>query len=126
MCIRDRFRTDEEAAEYASRIDYRTVAPGYYSSTGEYGKGVRAGDVIYLDLDGNNIINGGKGTLDDTGDRRIIGNSQPRYQYGATVNFSWYGFDVSVFVQGIGRQDWYPGADNLRFWGPYSLSLIHI
>lgn len=36
------FRTDEEAAEYASRIDYRTVAPGYYSSTGEYGKGVRA------------------------------------------------------------------------------------
>lgn len=114
------FRTDEEAAEYASRIDYRTVAPGYYSSTGEYGKGVRAGDVIYLDLDGNNIINGGKGTLDDTGDRRIIGNSQPRYQYGATVNFSWYGFDVSVFVQGIGRQDWYPGADNLRFWGPYS------
>ena len=81
---------------------------------------MRAGDVIYLDLDGNNIINGGKGTLDDTGDRRIIGNSQPRYQYGATVNFSWYGFDVSVFVQGIGRQDWYPGADNLRFWGPYS------
>ena len=27
---------------------------------------------------------------------------------------------MSEFVQGIGRQDWYPGADNLRFWGPYS------
>lgn len=114
------FRTDEEAAEYASRIDYKTVAPGYYAATGEYGKGVRAGDVKYLDLNNDNIINGGKGTLDDTGDRRVIGNSQPRWQYGATVNFSWYGFDVSVFVQGIGRQDWYPGADNLRFWGPYS------
>ena len=49
----------------------------------------------------------------------MIGNSSPRYQYGATLNFSWYGFDVSVFMQGIGRLDWYPGADNLRFWGPY-------
>ena len=49
----------------------------------------------------------------------MIGNSSPRYQYGASLNFSWYGFDVSVFMQGIGRLDWYPGADNLRFWGPY-------
>ena len=113
------FRTDEEAAEYASRIDLSTVAAGYYSATGAYGKGVRAGDIKYLDLNGDNIVNGGKGTLEDPGDRRVIGNSSPRYQYGATLNFSWYGFDVSVFVQGIGRLDWYPGADNLRFWGPY-------
>ena len=102
------FRTDEEAAEYASRIDLSTVAAGYYSATGAYGKGVRAGDIKYLDLNGDNIVNGGKGTLEDPGDRRVIGNSSPRYQYGATLNFSWYGFDVSVFVQGI-----------LRFWGPY-------
>ena len=32
------FRTDEEAAEYASRIDYRTVAPGYYSFWGPYSR----------------------------------------------------------------------------------------
>lgn len=50
----------------------------------------------------------------------MIGNSSPRYQYGLTLNLSWYGFDLSVFMQGIGRLDWYPGADNLRFWGPYS------
>ena len=92
---------------------------GYYTATGAYGKGVRGGDIKYLDLNGDNIVNGGKGTLDDPGDRRVIGNSSPRYQYGASLNFSWYGFDVSVFMQGIGRLDWYPGADNLRFWGPY-------
>ena len=114
------FRTDEEAAEYASRIDLSTVAAGYYSATGAYGKGVRAGDIKYLDLNGDNIVNGGKGTLEDPGDRRVIGNSSPRYQYGLTLNLSWYGFDLSVFMQGIGRLDWYPGADNLRFWGPYS------
>ena len=50
----------------------------------------------------------------------MIGNSSPRYQYGLTLHLSWYGFDLSVFMQGIGRLDWYPGADNLRFWGPYS------
>ncbi|OUN76082.1 SusC/RagA family protein [Alistipes sp. An54] len=114
------FRTDEEAADYASQIDLSTVMAGCYSATGTYGKGVRAGDIKYLDLDGNHIVNGGKGTLEDSGDRRVIGNSTPRYQYGATFNFSWYGFDFSIFFQGLGHMDWYPGADNLRFWGPYS------
>ena len=65
------------------------------------------------------IVDGGKGTLEDPGDRRVIGNSSPRYKYGLPLNLSWYGFDLSVFMQGIGRLDWYPGADNLRFWGPY-------
>lgn len=83
-------------------------------------RGVRGGDIKYLDLDGSGIVDGGKGTLEDPGDRRVIGNSSPRYQYGLTLNLSWYGFDLSVFMQGIGRLDWYPGADNLRFWGPYS------
>lgn len=114
------FRNDEEAAEYASRVDLSKVAAGYYSATGAYGKGVRGGDIKYLDLDGSGIVDGGKGTLEDPGDRRVIGNSSPRYQYGLTLNLSWYGFDLSVFMQGIGRLDWYPGADNLRFWGPYS------
>ena len=29
------------------------------------------------------IVDGGKGTLEDPGDRRVIGNSSPRYQYEA-------------------------------------------
>lgn len=111
------FRNDEEAAEYASRVDLSKVAAGYYSATGAYGKGVRGGDIKYLDLDGSGIVDGGKGTLEDPGDRRVIGNSSPRYQYGLTLNLSWYGFDLSVFMQGIGRLDWYPGADNLRSGG---------
>ena len=73
-----------------------------------------------FDLVFKELFGGGKGTLEDPGDRRVIGNSSPRYQYGLTLNLSWYGFDLSVFMQGIGRLDWYPGADNLRFWGPYS------
>lgn len=114
------FRNDEEAAEYASRIDMKTVAPGCYNATGSYGAGVRGGDLKYLDLNNDGVINGGKGTVADSGDRRIIGNSTPRYHYGLNLTAEWCGFDVSVFFQGIGKQDWYPGADNLRFWGAYS------
>ena len=114
------FHTDEEAAEYASRIDLKTVAPGCYNATGAYGKGVRAGDPRYLDLDNSGRVDGGKGTLEDPGDRRVIGNSTPRYHYSAGLNLSWNGLDISAFFQGIGSMDWYPGADNQRFWGAYS------
>ena len=114
------FGTDEEAAAYASRVDMRTVAPGCYNATGSYGAGVRAGDLRYLDLDNNGYVNGGKGTLEDPGDRVIIGNSTPRYSYSANLSASWKGIDLAVFIQGIGHMDWYPGNDNLRFWGPYS------
>lgn len=113
------FSSDEEAAAYAANIDYSIVAPGCFNATGAYGIGVRGGDPKYLDLDNNGIINGGKGTLEDHGDREIIGNSTPRYHYGLNATAAWHGVDVSIFFQGIGHQDWYPGADNMRFWGPY-------
>ena len=96
------------------------MAPGCYNATGAYGKGVRAGDPRYLDLDNSGRVDGGKGTLEDPGDRRVIGNSTPRYHYSAGLNLSWNGLDISAFFQGIGSMDWYPGADNQRFWGAYS------
>ena len=83
------FRTDEEAAEYASRIDYRTVAPGYYSSTGEYGKGVRAGDVKYWDRNGDGNI------TDD--DRIVTGNPNPKFSGGWNNTFKYKGLELSLF-----------------------------
>lgn len=114
------FGSDEEASAYASQVDMSQVCKDYYTSVGEYGKGVRGGDMKYLDLDGDNTITFGKSTLDDPGDREVIGNSQPRFLYGFHGGFSFFGFDFSVFFQGIGHQDWYPGSDNQRFWGPFS------
>ena len=57
--------------------------------------------------------------MDNPGDRRIIGNKQPRYQYGVNLGFNWLGFDLSVFFQGIGKMDWYPAPGTRAFWGPY-------
>ena len=74
----------------------------------------------FRDIDGDNRISIGKDTADDPGDREIIGNSQPRYNYGINLGFQWCGIDFSVFFQGVGHRDWYPDAGSLLFWGPYA------
>lgn len=63
------------------------------------------GDVRYVDQNGDNIIDVGDNTVDNPGDRKIIGNSTPRFQYGISGNASWKGFDASFFIQGIGKRD---------------------
>ena len=80
----------------------------------------KAGDLIFDDVDNSKKIDQGKGTLDDHGDLVRIGNSTPRYHYGFTVNLAWMGFDFSMFWQGIGKQNVYPGGNNMMFWGPYA------
>ena len=78
------------------------------------------GDLIFDDVDGSTKIDQGKGTLEDHGDLVRIGNAMPRYNYGITVNMAWMGFDFSMFWQGIGKQNVYPGGNNMLFWGPYA------
>ena len=80
----------------------------------------KAGDLIFDDVDDSKKVDIGKGTLDNHGDLVRIGNSTPRYHYGITVNMAWMGFDFSMFWQGIGKQNIYPGGNNMMFWGPYA------
>ena len=83
--------------------------------------GLRVGDLKYREIGGNpEKIDRGSNTVDDPGDRTIIGNSQPRFLYGFNFGFKWMGFDFSLFLQGIGRQHWYPTGDARFFWGPYA------
>lgn len=63
------------------------------------------GDILYVDYDGNGIINAGKNTVDDPGDRRIIGNNTPRYQYNINGGISWKDFDLSFIFTGVGKRD---------------------
>lgn len=114
------FQTDEQALEYMSRIDGSAyVYSDNYSQGPDSWRGVRAGDVIYADLDDNGVISPGESTVDNPGDRRIIGNSTPRYNYNLRGALEYMGVDVSVFFQGIGKCDWYPGNEARTFWGPY-------
>ena len=91
------------------------------------------GDILYKDLDGNDIINSGTSTTKDPGDRKIIGNNTRRYQYGIHGSASWNGFSLSFLLQGVGKRDlwvmndlFYPHYDawttvydsQLNYWTP--------
>lgn len=100
-------------------VDQSLVNEIINSSAGEE-NGLRAGDLKYADLDGSKAIGVGENTVDDPGDRRVIGNSQPRFNYGVNLGVNFFGFDLSVFIQGIGKMDWYPSADARAFWSVYA------
>jgi hypothetical protein len=70
-------------------------------------KGVQQnpGDIRYVDLDGDNTIFTGNSTLSKPGDRKIIGNTQRRFQFGVFGNASYKNFDLSFFLQGVGKRD---------------------
>ncbi|MDR2121297.1 MAG: TonB-dependent receptor [Tannerella sp.] len=111
------FKTDEEANNWT--IDQTLVNTQIQRAPGEWGR-LRAGDLKFVDVNGDGAITPGKQTADDPGDMVIIGNSQPRYNYGINLSANWNGLDVSIFMQGIGRRDWYPSSNADKFWGPYS------
>ena len=69
------------------------------------------GDVKYKDLDGDGKITQGKGTSDDHGDKTVIGNIFPRYQYGFTIAADYKGFDVNIFFQGVGQRKIWAGGN---------------
>ena len=71
-----------------------------------------AGDVKFKDLNGDGKIDGGKMTLEDHGDLKVIGNTQPRYLYNARIGGSWKNFDVDIFIQGVGKRSWW-GIGNI-------------
>lgn len=62
------------------------------------------GDIKFKDLDGSGVVDGGKGTADDHGDLKVIGNLTPRYQYGFRLGAEYKGFDLDVFFQGVGQR----------------------
>ena len=73
-----------------------------------------AGDIMYRDLNGDGKISDGA-TLNDPGDKKVIGNTSPRFRFGLDLNASWKGIDVRLFFQGVAKRDAWLN-DNM-FWG---------
>lgn len=70
----------------------------------------RAGDIMYEDINGDGKISFGKETLDDSGDKSIIGNDTPRYLFGLDLSAGWKGVDVRAFFQGVMKRDMWQGG----------------
>lgn len=110
-------QTQEEADAYNEAYNLT-----YFS-----GKKWEPGDVKYRDLNGDGAINTGDNRLGngadvkgDMGDRTIIGNSTPRYQYTFNGSISWKGLSVSMIFQGVGKRNWSPGGTYFWGFGPFA------
>ena len=62
------------------------------------------GDVRFADINGDEVINYGTNTVGDPGDRTVIGNTNPRYIYGFSLDADWKGVDMRIFFQGVGKR----------------------
>lgn len=103
------FRSEEEIANSPSQRNIQNTA-----TRRNY-----VGDLKFANLDGDDVIFHGTNRVGDSGDKTIIGNSEPRYTYGFNLNGDWNGIFLSAFFQGVMKQDWYPSAES-RFWGQYN------
>ncbi|MDD4514339.1 TonB-dependent receptor [Massilibacteroides sp.] len=77
------------------------------------------GDIKFVDVNKNGKIDYGDNTVDNPGDKVILGNEEPRYIYSFTLSGDWNSFFFSAFFQGVGKQDWYPSNES-GFWGQYN------
>ena len=104
--FRDQADIDNHADQTAIRVSSTNI--------------IQPGDLKFADLDDSKVINTGSNTVDDPGDRRIIGNTSARYHFGLNLGANWKGFGISAFIQGIGKKNWYPHAESALFWGQYN------
>jgi len=60
---------------------------------------VAPGDIRYLDIDDNNIVN--------NNDREVLGSTIPRYTYSLNLSVGYGNIDLSGLLQGVGKRDGY-------------------
>ena len=105
---------DEAMAAAAGQAHYNPLM----QQTESYN--ILPGQMHFVDINKNGYIDRGKNTADDPGDRKIIGNSEPRYIYSFGFDVEWAGIYANAFFQGVGKQDWYPDNESSAFWGMYN------
>lgn len=92
---------------------------GYYSSLDDAKAGViffnrvDAGDVRYIDQNGDGRLSIGAGTTADFGDLKYLGTTDPRYLFGFNFGANWKGIDFSMFWQGVGKRNFMPNPRSL-------------
>ena len=72
-----------------------------------------AGDLKYVDQNGDKQVTVGKGSKSDYGDLILLGSSSPRYLFGFNFGFEYQGFDFSAFVQGVGQRTFLGGSESV-------------
>lgn len=70
------------------------------------------GDVKFKNLDDDaSQISYGDNTAENHGDKAIIGNTLPRYQFSLRLGAAWKNFDFDVYFQGVGKRSLWVGGN---------------
>ena len=107
-------RDQAEMDAHLQNVDQSEISGGLW----------QAGDIMYVDTDGDGTIHK-QSTIYEKGDLRVIGNSSPRYRIGVNLYAKWKGIDISAFFQGVCKRDYYfsayggqgAGEKGAAFWG---------
>lgn len=116
-----RYRKDMELGEIWGYINDGFYTVNDFESTTTWklkegitsiqGFNVRPGDEKFKNLRDNenskNQIDEGNNTAENPGDRTVIGNSTPRFQFGGNIGVSYSGFDLNIMFQGVGKRDYW-------------------
>ena len=97
-------KTQEEMDAHLAKVDQSALGSNW-----------GPGDVMYADLNGDGKINNGENTVDKMGDLKVIGNDQPRFNFGLNLDAAYKGFDLKLFFQGVLKRDYW--ASGNMFWG---------
>jgi TonB-linked SusC/RagA family outer membrane protein len=89
-----------------------------YKQLGNVPSNLGVGDVMFRDVDGDGQITAfGDASKGTSGDMVYLGNLRPRYTYSSNISVSYKGFDLSIFLQGIGkRQGIRTGEISVPLW----------
>lgn len=107
------FNSDKEAQDW---VDQSEINGLFIARDGK----LHAGAPKVADLNGDGVVNAGDNTVDNPGDRKIIGNTSPRYIFGLTLSASYKGFDFYALFEGVGKSSFYPPYNSWLFWGTYN------
>ncbi len=96
------FQNQEEVDSHAFQSD--GTSPG----------DLRFVDQLTVDTDGDGIPDEADGIINDD-DQVVIGNPSPDWNFGFTASVSGYGFDMSLFLQGVAGNEVYRGFTRYDF-----------
>jgi len=105
-----------ENEEYQAFYGYECI--GIYRSQDDLDKyprlnaNYKLGDLIFKDQNND-------GKIDPTNDKKIIGSNIPRYNFGTTLSLGYKNFDLSVFLQGVGKKNTYFSTRQAAYSGSY-------
>ncbi len=88
-------QNEQELADYEARYPKGGI-PGHGT--------LSVGDAKYKDLDGDGVLSVLGDGNPGSGDVKYLGDANPRYSFGLNLGANYKGFDISLFIQGVGRR----------------------